>query len=124
MLIHEIVAIGTSICLNASAQIFLRLGMRDSNVGTLLGERDFVAVFQAVANPYVLSGLGCYVVSVFMWMYVLSRTPVSVAYPLVSMVYVIVVLSGWFFLGESFSWMRLFGVGVILCGVWIVARSA
>jgi drug/metabolite transporter (DMT)-like permease len=124
MPIKDLLAVGISIFLNASAQICLRLGMRSTDVGALIAEQQYMALVKSVANVYVLCGLGCYGISVLTWMYVLSRTPVSVAYPMVSMVYIIVVFSGWFLLGEAFSWTRLIGVAVILCGVWLVARSA
>jgi drug/metabolite transporter (DMT)-like permease len=72
----------------------------------------------------ILGGLGCYVISVVVWILGLSRVDVSVAYPLLSMGYVINAVAAWWLFGEVLSAQRLLGIGVILIGVVLVARSA
>ena len=53
----------------------------------------------------------------------LSRTDVSIAYPMVSIGYVLTAIAAWQLLGESLSAMRVAGIGVIILGVVMVARS-
>jgi len=63
------------------------------------------------------------VVSVVVWIVALSRVPVSIAYPMLSIGYVVNALAAWYLLGEAVTPMRLAGIGIIVFGVFIVARS-
>ena len=117
-------AIVITVILNASAQIFLRSGVKDIPVDMLLAQRDIAGLVVRIINGGVIAGLMAYVISVVTWMYVLSRLPVSVAYPAVSLAYVVGVGMGWLFLGEQVSAGRLLGVGIVLIGITVIARNA
>jgi len=78
---------------------------------------------RVLAQWPVLGGLACYVVSVGVWIVALSRVDVSVAYPMLSLGYVVNAVAAWWLLGEPMSAMRGAGVLLILGGVWLVARS-
>ncbi|MFN8988267.1 MAG: SMR family transporter, partial [Burkholderiales bacterium] len=75
-------------------------------------------------QPHILLGLGCYGVSVIVWIMALSRVPVSVAYPLLSIGYIVNAFAAWHLFGESLSAQKLVGIAVICVGVWLVAKSA
>jgi multidrug transporter EmrE-like cation transporter len=62
-------------------------------------------------------------VSVVVWILALSRVPVSVAYPLLSIGYVVNAVAAWMLFGESLSAQKLIGIGFIVVGVFLVARS-
>jgi multidrug transporter EmrE-like cation transporter len=100
------------VLLNAAAQLLLKAGTNAMPLGLRLA-----------MEPHILAGLGCYAVSVVVWIIALSRVPVSVAYPMLSIGYVVNAIAAWQLLGESLSPMRLGGIGVIIAGVFIVARS-
>lgn len=110
--------------LNAGAQLFLKAGM------TRIGHFEFewsslVPVgLQAAMTPTIIAGLSCYVFSVVIWMAVLSRVEVSLAYPMVSIGYIIAALAGWYFFGESLSALRVTGIFVIILGVYLVSQTA
>ena len=112
------------VMLNAAAQLALKQGMRQ--IGYFdFGLRSCGPVFFAVAvNPYILTGLSCYVVSVVVWLMVLSRVEVSYAYPLLSIGYIVTAFAGWLFFHESIGATRWAGIVVICIGVWLVTRSA
>jgi multidrug transporter EmrE-like cation transporter len=74
-------------------------------------------------EPHILGGLACYAISVVVWVVALSRVPVSIAYPMLSIGYVVNAIAAWQLLGESLPPLRLAGVGVIILGVFMVARS-
>jgi multidrug transporter EmrE-like cation transporter len=57
------------------------------------------------------------------WIMALSRVPVSIAYPMLSIGYVINAIVAYYWLGESVSLIRLVGIGIIVLGVVVVARS-
>jgi multidrug transporter EmrE-like cation transporter len=100
------------VLLNAAAQLLLKAGTNAMPLGLRLA-----------IEPHILAGLGCYVVSVVVWIVALSRVPVSIAYPMLSIGYVVNAIAAWYLLGEAVTPMRLVGIGIIVLGVFIVARS-
>jgi drug/metabolite transporter (DMT)-like permease len=71
----------------------------------------------------VIGGLACYAISVVVWIVALSRVEVSIAYPMLSVGYVVnALLATWLF-GEAVGPQRWLGIAVILVGVTLVARS-
>ena len=79
--------------------------------------------WKIATQPYILSGIGCYVISVVVWILALSRAEVSVAYPMLSIGYVVNAIAAWYLFGEAVTPARLAGIGIIVLGVFIVARS-
>jgi len=112
------------VLLNAAAQLFLKQGMRKIGYfGFRLG--NFGRIFLATAgSPYILAGLACYVVSVVVWLLVLSRVEVSYAYPLLSIGYIVTAFAGWYYFSESIGAIRWAGIGLICVGVVLITRSA
>ena len=101
------------VLLNAGAQLLLKAGTNAEPLGLRLA-----------IEPHILGGLACYVVSVVVWVVGLSRVPVSVAYPMLSLGYVVNAIAAYYLLGETVNPMRLAGIAVIIAGVLLVARSA
>jgi multidrug transporter EmrE-like cation transporter len=100
------------VLLNACAQLLLKAGTNAMPLGLRLA-----------LEPHILGGLACYVVSVVVWIVALSRVPVSVAYPMLSIGYVVNALGAWTLLGESLTPLRMAGTVIIVAGVFMVARS-
>ena len=100
------------VLLNAGAQLLLKAGTNAMPLGIRLA-----------IEPHILGGLACYVVSVVVWVIALSRVPVSIAYPMLSLGYVVNAVAAYYLLGESVNAMRLAGIAVIIAGVVLVARS-
>ena len=67
--------------------------------------------------------MATYVGSMIIWLMVLSRSSVSIAYPMSSLGYITSAVAAYYFLGEDLSVVRLVGIFVILVGVYIVAKS-
>lgn len=112
------------ILLNTSAQLLLKSGMQAIG-GFAFAWKNFLPISQQLLmNPYILMGLSAYVVSLGVWLLVLSRLEVSFAYPLVSISYILVAVAGWYFLGENLTSMRIAGIAVIMVGVIMVSSTA
>lgn len=111
------------VLLNALAQLLLKAGMSQ------IGEFDFTLSntlpigLKVLGNVPILSGLMLYVVSVGIWLLVLSRTPVSTAYPMLSIGYIVNALAANYFFAEPLTSVRMLGIFVIIAGVFIVSRS-
>lgn len=114
----------TGVMLNAAAQLFLKIGMQKIGHFELTWQNALPVGLQAATSLPIFGGLLCYVVSVLVWLVVLSRAEISLAYPMVSVGYVVTALAAYFWLGEQLGPMRLAGILVIIIGVWLVARTA
>ena len=85
---------------------------------------NVVPVASRVAlEPHILAGCFCYGVSLIVWIMGLSRVEVSIAYPLLSLGYVINAFAAWYLFGESLTALRLAGIGFIVVGVCCVVRT-
>ena len=111
------------VLLNAAAQLALKQGMHQIGQFEFRLETLCRASLAAALSPFVLVGLACYVVSVAVWLLVLSRVEVSFAYPLLSVGYVVVALVGWLVFQEAVSPVRWAGILMICLGVWLITRS-
>ncbi|GBC60088.1 4-amino-4-deoxy-L-arabinose transferase [Desulfonema ishimotonii] len=112
------------VLLNACAQLTLKQGMRTIGVFAFTPENLIPIGVRAAVNPFILAGLACYVVSVVVWLMVLSRVEVSYAYPLLSIGYIVTAFAGQNFFGETIDYVRWTGILVICIGVWLVTRTA
>ncbi len=113
----------TGVMLNAAAQLLLKAGVSRVGVIQLQLHTVLAAGWKLAFEPYILGGLACYVVSVVVWILALSRVQVSIAYPMLSLGYVVTAVAAWALLGESLSAMRMSGIAVIIVGVYLVARG-
>jgi len=111
------------VLLNAVAQLLLKAGTN------AVGQFEFSAAnvlpvgTKLAFQPYILGGIACYAVSVVVWILALSRTEVSIAYPMLSLGYIVNALAAWHLFGEAVTPLRLVGIGIIIVGVFVVARG-
>lgn len=113
----------TGVLLNAAAQLLLKAGTNRIGEFAFSWENLIPIGLKVAGNPPILAGLACYVVSVVVWILALSRVPVSVAYPMLSIGYIVNAFAAWALFGESLAAQKLIGIGFIVVGVWLVARS-
>ncbi|MER8576397.1 transporter [Mesorhizobium sp. M1409] len=113
-----------TVSMNALAQVALRAAML--TLGPLLsgGSHPIKIVLAFAGNFYFLGGLSCYALSLLLWLIVLSIYDVSVAYPMLSIGYVIAALLSLFLLGEVIPLSRLAGLALICAGVAIIAWTS
>jgi small multidrug resistance pump len=110
------------VALNVCGHVFLKVGM--NHVGQV-GSRPFAEfVSSAATNPFVLLGLAGYVSSVAGYIIVLSKTNLSVAYPiLMSSGYALVVLISFLWLREPFGAVKWLGLILIFLGVVLISMK-
>ena len=113
----------TGVLLNAGAQLLLKAGT--NAVGKFeFSAANIVPVGMKLAfEPHIMGGIACYVVSVVVWILGLSRVEVSIAYPMLSVGYVLNAVAAWYLFGESMTAQKLIGIAFIVAGVFLVARS-
>lgn len=111
------------VTLNAGAQLLLKTAMNRIGSFSFSWDNLTPVLVQAVTSPYIWLGLMAYAVSVVVWMMALSRVDVSVAYPMLSLGYVMVAIVGHFWLQESLTFERVAGIFIIIVGVFLLTRT-
>ncbi|AZG15451.1 MULTISPECIES: SMR family transporter [Cupriavidus] len=113
----------TGVLLNACAQLLLKAGTNAVGAITLERATILTTAFRVLTQWPVIAGLTCYVISVGVWIVGLSRVDVSIAYPMLSLGYVVNALAAWWLFGEMIGPLRMAGIVLILAGVFLIARS-
>ena len=111
------------VLLNAFAQSWLKAATRISGPLVANDASVMARALKLLAVPSLWYALTAYGVSVMVWIVGLSRVPVSQAYPLLSLGYVLNIGLAWWLFGEVPNAQRIAGVVVIIAGVVLVARS-
>ena len=113
-----------SVGCSALAQIALKHGMAQTSVQVALGSDALLPIAVAIiSNPFVVGGLMLYGGSAVVWLFVLARLDVSVAYPFVALGFLITMALGCFLLGEDLTVRKVLGTLVVMLGVYLVAAA-
>lgn len=111
------------VLLNAAAQLCLKAGTNAVGHFAFTGTNLLPVGWKLATQPFILTGLACYVVSVVVWIMALSRVQVSIAYPMLSIGYLVNAIAARALFNEPVTSIRLGGILIIIVGVYIVARS-
>ncbi|MCL4396023.1 MAG: hypothetical protein M1482_14675 [Chloroflexi bacterium] len=113
-----------AIACSTTGELFLKRGMNE------VGSFDFASVdqivptfFRMAQNPSIWIGFIGFMAGSIFWLSVISRVPLSLAYPMLGVSYLIVAVESWFFLGERYSPLLLAGALVVGVGVAMVGLS-
>lgn len=112
-----------SVSLSALAQITLKLGMSDKATQSHQSQDWLAYLFTAFSNKFVILGLGLYGFGAVLWLLVLAKLDVTYAYPFVGIGFILTMLLGYFFLGESLTLTRIMGTLLVVSGVMLISRS-
>ncbi|QGG49348.1 EamA family transporter [Heliorestis convoluta] len=114
-----------SIFMGAGGQVLFKLGANKLAFpeGAPLGTMAVQGFLQIVKNPLILGGFLLFGMSSLLWIVAISKVELSLAYPMVSLGYVLVLFLSWALLGETITLIRISGVLVICLGVFLIAQS-
>lgn len=110
-----------AVMLGATGQIVMKRGMQI--YGEVSAATVWMQLIPIFKTPQVAIGFVCYGLSSVLWIAIVSNMDLSLAYPMVSLAYVIVFVASWLLLGEQISPLRVVGLLVIVAGVIIISRS-
>lgn len=113
----------TGILLNALAQLLLKKGTNAIGEIHVNASNWFHIGVQIATQWPIIGGLACYALSVVVWIIGLSRIPVTIAYPLLSIGYIVNAIGAWYFLGEVMTLQRMLAIGIIIIGVALLMKS-
>jgi multidrug transporter EmrE-like cation transporter len=102
--------------------ILLKRGLMDQNnfSESLI---KLSAWLNLLLNPNIMLGVVFFAVSFITWMIALSKIDLSLAYPTVSITYVIIALASWYFFNENISFYRWLGIGIIMLGIIVMYQK-
>lgn len=108
---------------STTGQLFLKMGMNQVPDFAFTPAAVMAALPGIVLNPYIWIGFAGFIGGTIFWLGVISRAPLSLAYPVLAMSYFVVVIEAWLFLGEQVTLQKILGVAVIVGGVILVGLS-
>lgn len=74
-------------------------------------------------NPIILAALSLYGVGALLWILVLKRFPLSVAYPVLSITYIFVMIAAALFFQEQITIQKVAGAVIIMIGIFVLSRG-
>jgi drug/metabolite transporter (DMT)-like permease len=123
-LIGSIALILVSVAFAVSGQLTLKSAMDNvPPIGAHQVKSPGDTISRVAGQPRVWIGLCLFGISALFWLVVLTRLPLSVAYPFVGLTYIVVVFWSRFVLDESVPVLRWMGVALIAVGIAVVGFS-
>ena len=113
-----------TVVLSACAQFVLKLGVTNSVMQDALHNGIPDALVVAMTSPLIWFGMLMYVLAFVMWLWVLSKVELSVAYPFVGISFLITMAFGMFLLNEGVTPTRIAGTLLIIGGCILIGKSA
>ncbi len=122
---NSLVLLFVSVFLAACGQVTLKHGVM--RLAEKAGDFSFKLLLTRphliLTSPVLLAGIALFISSAAFWMVVLSKVPLSKAYPMVAFGYILVAVASRFAFGEHISLMRILGLVLICAGVVVMSRS-
>jgi drug/metabolite transporter (DMT)-like permease len=117
-----LLAISTTLLIT-SGQVLWKIGIQKAG-GFYLPEQSIIGnVFRILFNGWVFSGFVVYAVATGFFMWLISKFDISLIIPITSVAFIYSLLAGYFIFGEQISLLRVFGVLLIIAGVFFVVKN-
>lgn len=117
----SLILVLVSIVLSSFGQVTMKYGTMQ--LTQLININVFQKLLVYFTNIYIVLGFVLYALSAFIWIFAISKLPLSIAYPLVGISYVIVMVLSYFMFKEPITLTKVIGVLLIISGVIVIARS-
>lgn len=82
-----------------------------------------VGIFDLMREPRLMLALVLYAGALLLWLQVLAKVPLSTAYPMLAITYVIVPLMSMYFFDEKMHQQQIIGICLILAGVAMIGQK-
>jgi drug/metabolite transporter (DMT)-like permease len=112
-----------AILLSTTGELLFKIGMNRIGGFDFTGSGVRGVLPRVLRSPYIWLGFIGFGLGAVFWLAVLSRVPLSIAYPFLALSYFVVVIEAWLFLRERVTWKRMLGVTIIVVGVVVVGVS-
>jgi|SRR5215510_3196765 len=119
-LLIVLVLLFVAILLSVTGELLLKHGVNQLGILELRTDNLVPVFIRVFTNPFVLLGFIFLFGGSIFWLSMISRVPLSYAYPMLSTSYILVLGASWLFLGEQINPVQIIGVLVIMLGVSLV----
>jgi len=123
MSIKTLIVVITAVFLSACAQLLLKIGVAGPSTQSALWRGGLAGLLTAMGNPIVWGGFALYGLSMVLWLWVLAKLDLSLAYPFVGLSFIVTMVFGAMILGETVTPLRFTGTVFIALGCVMVAQS-
>lgn len=123
MSLISFILIVTGVMLNVAAQLLIKTGTNAIGYFEYTRENILPIGWKLATEPHIIGALTCYVVGVVVWILALSRVQVSIAYPLLSLGYIVNAVAAYYLFDEAITPAKLIGMGIIIVGVVVISRA-
>jgi multidrug transporter EmrE-like cation transporter len=115
----------TGVGLNAAAQLLLKIATKPlAHLNVFNADVLSSSIWILLKSLPFWTGILCYGASLCVWVAALTKAPVSTAYPMLSLGYVVVAAISVAWLGETLTPAKMLGIALICTGVLLVSRSS
>ena len=97
-------------------QLLFKYGARNREVSSVTD------VVKLMFSPPILIAVVVYAVATLLWIYILTKIPISYAYPIQALAFPLVVVMSSFLFNEKIPTNRWIGIGIIILGVLVASR--
>jgi drug/metabolite transporter (DMT)-like permease len=105
-----------AVVLTVCGQMFFKLGAQEKEISSI---PDILKLF---LSPMIIIAVTLYVGTTILWVYILSKMPLSYAYPFIALAFPLVIAISSFLFHESVPVHRWVGVGIIVFGTLLASK--
>jgi drug/metabolite transporter (DMT)-like permease len=105
---------GFALIMASGQLLFKQVSLRNATIN------DAASALHLAKDPYVWLAFFVYGLGAILWIYLLQRLPLAIAYAFVAVVFAIVPAGAWFFFDERLSWSYAIGTALIMAGVLVI----
>lgn len=120
---QTILIFALAILTTVASQLLFKKGMLGLN-GLDFSFGNFVTLIKyLMVNPFLLSGMFLFAGSFVLWLFVLAKIKLSVAYPITSLNFVLVLIASYYLFGEKLSLYQYGGIILIIIGIVALSKG-
>lgn len=108
--------------LSTGAQLILKAGANRINEN-LEKATGAWSIFWTLVNMPIIVGMCIYVISAVTWIWILTKVDISIAYPFISLGFIMTLFFGWWVFDESLTTPKIIGTVLIMIGCIFITRS-
>lgn len=113
-----------SVSCSALAQILLKYGMAQPATQQALSSGDVWLITRLIGTDLsILGGFFLYGFGAVIWLFVLAKLDVSVAYPFVAIGFILTMALGCLVFGEVLTLRKVMGTLIVAIGIYLVATN-
>jgi multidrug transporter EmrE-like cation transporter len=111
-----------SVVFNVLGQYSMKIGMNKYGEVTF-DDHVLLTIYRIFILPNVIIGLIMYAISAVFWLIALSKLDLSIAYPTLSIGYILVMILSVMFLNETITIYKILGTVLIISGIVLLFKS-